>query len=231
MKITFLPASQDAYNFVPPPKPSKLYIPEWYKNIRPLKETELQFNQNTQISNFNVKHCLPYLDALSTGYIQELWTDILIEPVGDNINFKCASSPAPISTRDKVSVDLDEDMYPVEFIWQKQWGVRLPKGYSMLITHPLTRVDVPFQTLSGVVDADSFTHYGIGNVPFFIKKGFVGIIPAGTPMYQIIPFKRDTWTSEVEVYDELTKQKSDRQIRKKFLHSYRDQYWHKKSYN
>lgn len=231
MKISFLPASDNAYNFVPHPKPAKLYVPTWYKNIKPLKENELQFNSDTQISNFNVKHCVPYLDALSGGYIQELWTDILVEPIGEEINFKYASDPAPISVRDKVSVKLEDDFYPIEFLWQRQWGVKLPKGYSALITHPLNRVELPFQTLSAIIDFDTFIHYDIGNIPFFIKKGFTGIIPVGTPMYQVIPIKRDSWESIVEKHDEILKQKLNRIIRNKFLHSYREKFWHKKSYN
>jgi hypothetical protein len=48
--------------------------------------------------------------------------------------------------------------------------------------------------LSGIVDS---TILHEGSIPFFIKKGFEGIIPAGTPILQIIPFKKDNWTSKV----------------------------------
>ena len=34
---------------------------------------------------------------------------------------------------------------------------------------------------------------GWGNVPFFIKSGFEGVIPAGTPIAQLIPIKREKW--------------------------------------
>ena len=232
MKIKFLPASISASNYIPTPNPAKKYIPDWYKSIKPIKETELEFNDNTQITNFNVKHCVPYLDALCTGYVQELWTDILVEPVGNEVNFKYATDPAPISTRDRVSVKLNSDeFYPIEFIWQRQWAAKLPKGYSLLITHPLNRIDLPFQTLSAVVDADNFVHQDIGNIPFYIKKDFTGIIPAGTPMYQIFPFKRDNWNSEVEEFNELDKQKQNRNLRKYFLNSYKKQFWQKKSYD
>jgi hypothetical protein len=36
-----------------------------------------------------------------------------------------------------------------------------------------------------------------GSMPFFLREGFSGVIPAGTPFAQIIPFKREDWTSEV----------------------------------
>jgi hypothetical protein len=35
-----------------------------------------------------------------------------------------------------------------------------------------------------------------GNIPFFIKEGFSGVIPKGTPIAQVIPFKRESWTSK-----------------------------------
>jgi len=31
----------------------------------------------------------------------------------------------------------------------------MPAGYSLLITHPFNRHDLPFVTLTGLVDADS----------------------------------------------------------------------------
>jgi hypothetical protein len=72
--------------------------------------------------------------------------------------------------------------------------MKLPKGYSALFTHPLNRFDLPFFTASGIVDAD----YGMGGggVSFCIDKNFEGVIPAGTPIVQIFPFKRDDWKSE-----------------------------------
>jgi hypothetical protein len=35
-------------------------------------------------------------------------------------------------------------------------------------------------------------------MPFFVVKGFTGIIPAGTPYAQMLPFKREDWQSEVD---------------------------------
>ena len=73
-------------------------------------------------------------------------------------------------------------------------------GYSLLVTHPLNRFDLPFVSLSGIVDADiTMTH---GRIPFFIKKGFSGVIEAGTPILQVLPFKRDDWEMELKFYNQ-----------------------------
>ena len=37
------------------------------------------------------------------------------------------------------------------------------------------------------------------NVPFVIKNNFSGIIERGTPMFQVIPFKREKWDSKFDV--------------------------------
>jgi hypothetical protein len=36
-------------------------------------------------------------------------------------------------------------------------------------------------------------------MPFFLREGFSGVIPSGTPYAQIIPFKREDWISEIVI--------------------------------
>jgi len=71
---------------------------------------------------------------------------------------------------------------------------------------------------------------GGGNYPFFLNRGFEGIIPVGTPMCQIIPFKRETWKAERN--EELLKIANDQKIssQRKFFNYYRDKIWKKKEY-
>jgi hypothetical protein len=82
------------------------------------------------------------------------------------------------------------------FKYLHNWIIETPKEYSCLITHPFGYPNLPFKTLTGVVDTDSLKT-GI-NAPFVIKDGFTGIIEKGTPMFQIIPFKRENWNSKIE---------------------------------
>ncbi|HEY9182466.1 MAG TPA: hypothetical protein VIQ99_04650, partial [Gammaproteobacteria bacterium] len=57
--------------------------------------------------------------------------------------------------------------------------------------------ELPFLTMSGIVDNDK-VHLP-GTMPFFVRKGYSGVLPAGTPYAQILPFKREHWESEVDV--------------------------------
>jgi hypothetical protein len=83
------------------------------------------------------------------------------------------------------------------FAWWADWAVELPPGYSALYTQPLNRFELPFLTTSGIVDNDK-VHLP-GTMPFFMVKGVSGVLPAGTPYAQIIPFRREHWESEVDV--------------------------------
>ena len=88
--------------------------------------------------------------------------------------------------------------YDDHFHWYPNWAPSLPKGYSALYVSPINRFDLPFTTVAGIIDNDKMDTPGL--MPFFLKKGFTGIIPAGTPYVQIIPFKRDDWESEYKFY-------------------------------
>jgi hypothetical protein len=88
------------------------------------------------------------------------------------------------------------EYYPKIYKWANSFILETPKGYSTLFLHPVNRVDLPFYSFSGLVDTDKFPVEV--NFPFLIKKDFVGIIPAGTPIAQAIPVKRDDWVSSVE---------------------------------
>jgi hypothetical protein len=83
------------------------------------------------------------------------------------------------------------------FAWWADWAVELPEGYSALYTQPLNRFELPFLTMSGIVDNDKVLLPG--TMPFFVRKGHSGVLPAGTPYAQILPFRREHWESEVDV--------------------------------
>jgi hypothetical protein len=66
-------------------------------------------------------------------------------------------------------------------------------------------------------------------LPFYIKKNFEGLIPVGTPMFQILPIKRDSWKTTSEKYSvEIPKRLSKQ--RKVFWEFYKKNMWQKKYY-
>jgi hypothetical protein len=229
-KINFIPRNKEIEKIVTPPKPAKLYIPDWYKKILKFEnnniEIKLDNKKNVKI-NTTIKSCMPFLDSLTIGYIQETWCDIYIKKENNKINYFYSMDPQIISHREKSNIESLEH-YKTEFVWHQPYTIKLPKGYSCLYVHPLNRIDLPFFTLSGIIDNDLFfyesTENGSANIPFFIKKDFEGIIPAGSPMYQIIPFKRDDWKSIKNIFNNNQYSKA----RKYFYDGYKKMFWQKK---
>jgi hypothetical protein len=214
--INFYPKNKEIEFNVGAPKPAKAFFPEWYKKIPKFENNNFEVNigiDGKVQSNATVKSCMPFLDTFTTGYIQHTWCDILIEyrETDGYVSFKYSGEPEIMNVRQKVSsTELlkNDEFYSLEFVWHQPWIPQVPKGYSVLYTHPLNRFDLPFYSLSGIIDNDVYTRETAGNHPFFIKKGFVGLIPCGTPMFQMIPIKRESWAqkiNETEPFSELKK--------------------------
>lgn len=70
-----------------------------------------------------------------------------------------------------------------------------------------------------------------GMVDELRDPNFEGMIPAGTPMAQIIPFKRDSWEMSIGKQQDLLEQnKITTKLRTKFFDSYKTQYRQLKEY-
>ncbi len=216
---------------------AKLNIPEWYKKS-PQKMKGL--DKYSLIPGYPVsttstyKRCSPFLDALTNGYIFYLSQDIEVTKNNDGSPLILWRSGIlnPISWHDKEQwegLEYPENCHNFVYKWENNFIIKTPKKYSTLFTHPHNRFDLPFYTLSGVVDTDK---YNLAvQFPFFIKKDFTGIIKAGTPVTQITFFKRDSWFKHVEKYDENYVLKENFKYFKNIERSYKNLIWQKKEYN
>ena len=169
-------------------------IPEWYKLTPRWVEVEGQQQPG-------LKHCAPFLDGLTLGYTIVLSENIYVEQTPDGPVIRCKVEPSPVAVRSPMSTDPmppPSGYNPEHFIWQTLAAVHIPAGYSAIFTHPFNRFELPFITLTGIVDGDFYMHGG--NIPFYIKEGFEGVIPEGTPIMQIIPFLRENWVLKKNKY-------------------------------
>jgi hypothetical protein len=172
--------------------PAKNHIPEWYKKIPRWKNDEI-FEVGKGF-NITIKHCMPFLDSLTSGYMITLPNDLYIKNNNGLPFITWNNAEFPPNSRNEVA-DLNlvpTGHYPVEFTWQTGVANTIPLGYSMLLTHPMNRYDLPFTTLTGIVDGGLVMN-PTGSVPFYIKDSFEGIIPQGTPIAQLIPFRQEDW--------------------------------------
>ena len=239
MKVQFEPADKNAELLYDRPKPASQYIPDWYKNMPVHMDNEKVTGlskDGVQVSNLTLKGCSPFLDALNTGYMFVLPSDMEIRfHPGKGYNFRWASNADILSSHgpDQAPgipspIDGTADLLK----WRPGWRIITPDGYSSLFTHPLNRHDLPFRTFSGVVDTDS---YKLGvEFPFQLLNVKIDknifILEKGTPICQVLPFKRDDWKSEQVEFDEEANKKNGFLLKSKIVRSYKNQFWHKKNY-
>ena len=203
---------------------SKSLIPQWYKEAsrNPVK--------NNKLLN-GLKMCMPFLDSLTAGYMIVLPIDIVVEGPANNKTVRWRSDFAPLNIRPNTgaaTLPIPEGFSEQHFVWVTPLALNINSKYSFILSHPNNRFDLPFITLSGIVDGGF--DLASGNLPFFIKNSFEGVIPQGTPIAQIIPFKRENWQAKKEIglaqKSLLNKNKSE----SVFSGWYQKTFWQKKEY-
>jgi len=186
--------------------PAKNFLPQWYTCIK-------------NDENINAKMCMPFLDSFLTGYIVQSSYDIDVE--NGNVVSK------NVAIREPKTIQTPTGYFEKEYMWSFLYNIKIENNYSILITHPLNRYDLPFITLSGIVDVDDIMVHG--SLTFFIKNGFSGKIVAGTPVAQLIPIKRESW--ELFYNNNLKEIGKNRYLKSSFTKNlYRNNFWHRKEY-
>jgi len=217
------------------PVPAQKEIPEWYRAtpsyIGNQKYVTLA-EQEKHKTNATVKKCLPFFDSMTAGYIIKLHVDVIIRWDGKESTYQWASEN-PIGFQGTSQAQNYPGQENRSYAYPKfnnPWSIRTPKGYSCLITTPMHR-DLPFETLDGIVDTDSF--FAPILFPFYLKEEkWEGIIEAGTPIAQVIPFKRESWKFNIsEDPKKINESFSTRtRIFASFVDGYRKAFWNRKEW-
>lgn len=227
--IKFLKTNQDISEEYYP-EPSKNNIPSWYKETKPYS-SDNKYGYGS-VKNSTIKKCMPVFDAMSSGYVIKLHSDIYVKYNGVGYEFKPAlDSINIIDFHPKKQVEnypFNKEMYSLLPKITNPWGIKTKSGYSSLIIPPMHRENI-IGILPGVVDTDKYN--APVNLPFVINKDrYTGIVKAGTPIAQVIPFKRDTWSMLIEEDLEVDK-KTATKILSVFYNGYKDMFWNKKEFN
>ena len=233
MEIKFIPFRNSKDGQLLKPVPSLKNLPDWYKAKSPFTNGDKKqkaFPNRTK--NITVKWCNPFGDALGSGYFILLENDVQVTPSPDApefVWFRGGDEFISTHSKEQISPDLIPDGYsdqPFKFI--NFWGIKTPPGYSTLFTHPLNRTELPFLTLSGVVDTDDYNQPV--NFPFVIREDFEGIIEAGTPIAQVIPFKRENWKATFEEFSPQKVETIHSRFHRKITRPYKLGYWKRKEW-
>jgi hypothetical protein len=231
-EFEFIPVSKAAELNIPAPRPAKSFYPKW------VKEMPHTFINRNNVEAPYANYCMPFTDSFITGYIQELPCDVefkkeLLPDGGYQVIYRWANNFVPVSTRNEK--DGSPNFFPkfpgyehLDFQWMTFWEPKTPPGYSTFYMHPANRFDLPFLTMNGITDTDGWPIGG--PIPFLLKEGWEGVIPAGTPIIQMLFIKREDWHSSKGVYDEEWDRGLQYQVRRVFKNGYKKLFWHKKVY-
>jgi hypothetical protein len=185
------------------PVPISRSMPQWYKEAdRFAKKPDGEYWIGPDKGKIPTwKACPAILDILTTGYS-------LVTPC-DIEFFLDGAGQIDVKIEDPMYKDFatrrtpmpqfrhPEGYYNYHFAWMPDWAVKVPDGYSVLYVAPFNRYDLPIMTVSGIIDNDKVNLPG--SFPFFVQKGWTGVLPAGTPYAQLLPFLREDWKSEITV--------------------------------
>lgn len=185
--IRFTCAPED-HGVISPPIPARSYLPDWFRKLPPVTESVASETN----SGLTVKRCMPFLDAMTTGWIIPLPATVRLNVAEDGA---------------KLTAGWDFDRTLVSFHGEHQvaghprtprppakfhnfWTIATPLGWSCLFLSPLNRPNGIFDVAAGIVDTD--TYPSTIHFPFFCtaEDGFYEI-QKGSPMVQVIPFRRD----------------------------------------
>jgi len=185
--IRFLCAAEDD-GVIAPPIPAKAYLPDWFRKLPAVDEAQL----STTDTGLTIKRCVPFLDAMTTGWI-------LPRPATVRLEYRDGGRT--------VEAGWDFDRTLVSFHGGHQvrgnpwgdraackfhnyWTIVTPPGWSCLFLNPLNRPNGLFEVVAGIVDTD--TYRAPVHLPFFpTGPDGLHVIEKGSPMVQVIPFRRE----------------------------------------
>ena len=182
---------------LPTPVPAVSALPDWLKSMPPQAFSTIMGREDN-----TVKRCPPFVDAMTSGFLIPLICDLRVEdgeitwdvdfPQADAVYF--ARSPIGVHDASQVTGTplFETDRFLIKF--HNLWTIEAPEGYAVLFTHPFNRFDLPFTTLTGIVDCDRYHDNWVHFPAHWHDVDFRGVLPKGTPIAQCLPVKRESWT-------------------------------------
>lgn len=221
------------------PYPSSKALPKWFLNSTPYINSPDQLTNDGKVhvrnreSNANFKKCMPLLDGMNAGYIIPLWADVEVDSVNQDkpfIFWKTISDVFQEHGFNTRNIESPLGYNNQVFKYLNCWIPQTPKGYSCLITSPLGYNDSVFKAIPAVVDTDKSTLELI--FPVWVRDNFQGIVEKGTPMVQVIPFKRDNWQATFDYYEngEYKNVIEEKNFNSTIVNHYIKNHWSKKTF-
>jgi hypothetical protein len=213
-RVQFLCESLDD-GVIAPPVPAKSVLPDWFRKLPPVAKA----HANVQSDGLTIKRCMPFLDALTTGWIIPLAATVRLEVKdgGSTVDAGWDIDREMVSNHATHQVEGHPQLPRPPCKFHNYWTIVTPPGWSCLFVPPLNRPNGLFEIVAGVVDTD--TYRSRINFPFFVTAGDGQYtLERGTPIVQVIPFKRAMTHLDAEIRVErpdeaMTRERTRRQTK------------------
>lgn len=185
---------------LPEPVQASKMVPQWWKRLPQTISSEKDMYGGDAAT---AKKCFPMLDAMTLGYIIPLQGDVHITTNVDRSIIRATNPPgmkvAEFHSIKQVGGKKDAPgapCDPIKFI--NYWVIKTAPGWSTLFIPPVNHMNPHFTCLSGMVDTDRYPKEvnfpAIWHTPNFDER-----LPAGTPLVQVIPIKRNTFNRQPKI--------------------------------
>ena len=205
--VEFLCRPEDK-GIIAEPVPAKSVLPTWFRQLPGIDKSHVTATNN----GITVKRCLPFVDALSAGWIVPLAAPVRLEisEGGQTVSAGWEFDREMVSNHGafQIAGSPYEPRPPMKF--HNHWTIRTPKGWSCLFLPPINRPNGVIEVLSGLVDTDSYR--SPVNFPFVaIAPDGVHTLDKGTPLVQVIPLRRADLDIEASIRAETEEEDEERE--------------------
>ncbi|TIN25854.1 DUF6065 family protein [Mesorhizobium sp.] len=196
------------HGVIAPPVAAKTVLPDWFRKLPPVDAQQASATNN----GLTVKRCMPFLDAMTTGWILPLAATVRLEVKdgGSAVDAGWEFDRVMVSNHGahQVAGNPKEPAPPCKF--HNYWSIRTPPGWSCLFLPPLNRPAQPFECVAGIVDTDTYAAHI--HFPFFATApDGLYVVEKGTPLVQVIPFRREDAALKAEIQSETGAEATERE--------------------
>lgn len=190
---------------LPRPVAARSALPNWLRAMPATAPSEIHDREIR-----TVKQCPPFVDAMAYGVLILLPCDVSVISGAFSWDWDIPSPATSGHPRAPLSFHVAAQFRDTPFAGGGQaaikfnsfWTIEIEPEWSLFATHPVNREDLPFRTVTGLVDADRFHDGGINFPAVWTRPEFSGVLPKGTPVAQVFAVPRAAPRLEFETFDE-----------------------------
>jgi len=189
---------------LPRPVPARGLLPDWLRAMPANAHSEIHGRDIR-----TVKQCPPFVDAMAYGVMILLPCDVTVDHGSLSWAWDIPEPATSGHPRAPLSFHVPAQLTDTPFAPSGQaaikfnsfWTIEVDPGWSLFATHPVNRDDLPFRTITGLVDADRFHDGGINFPALWTEPDFSGVLPKGTPVAQCFAVPRTAPELVFECFD------------------------------